>query len=113
MTLAPLALVSASVLTIAVALVDVLQDGNTDLVILLTITLLLLLAAGAAVLRARSAVPLRPDLATWLRRQAASTGEPVGRMADRCVAAYRAGLTGEPSAGSAAEPVPAGRAGPR
>lgn len=100
MTLAPLVLVAASVLATVVALVDVLQDGNADLVILLTIVLVLLLAACAAVLRARSAVPLRPDLATWLRRQAGATGEPVGRLADRCVAAYRAGLTGEASAGT-------------
>ncbi len=106
MTLAPLVLVSASALATAVALVDVLQDGNGDLVVLLTVVLVLLVVAGAAVLRARAAVPLRSDLSTWLRRQSASTGEPLGRLADRCVAAYRAGLTGEPSAGTIAGPAP-------
>jgi hypothetical protein len=109
MTRAALVLVAASVLATAVALVDVLQDGNGDLVVLLTIVLVLLLAAGAVVLRTRSAMPLRPDLSTWLRRQAGATGEPVGRLADRCVAAYRAGLTGERVAG----PAPAGEATPR
>jgi hypothetical protein len=108
--LVPLVLVAVSALATAVALVDVLQDGNGDLVVLLTVVLVLLVAAGTAVLRARSAVPLRPDLSTWLRRQAAATGEPVGRLADRCVAAYRAGLTGESSAGTGAGPVPAPRA---
>jgi hypothetical protein len=108
-TLAPLVLLAASVLATVVALVDVLQDGNGDLVILLTIVLVLLLTAAAAALRARSAVPLRPDLTTWLRRQAGATGEPVGRLADRCVAAYRAGLTGETPSGSAAVRVPVAR----
>jgi len=112
-TLAPLVLVAASALSTAVALVDALQDGNGDLVVLLTGVLVLLVAAGAAVLRARSAVPLRPDLSTWLRRQAGATGEPVGRLADRCVAAYRAGLIVESSAGTGAAPVPAPRAAQR
>jgi hypothetical protein len=85
----------------AVALVDVLQDGNGDLIVLLTIVLVLLVTAVAAILRARSAIPLRSDLSTWLRRQAAATGEPVARLADRCVASYRAGLTGEPAARTA------------
>jgi hypothetical protein len=81
---------------VAVALVDAVRDADTDLAILLGAVVLVQLAALVAGARGRSAVALRPDLAGWLRRQASGTGEPVDRLADRCVAAYRAGLTGEP-----------------
>jgi hypothetical protein len=87
-------LVLALVLT-GVGLVDVVRDGDGDLTALFAALALLEAAAlGASVLASRG-VRLRPDLTAWLTRQAAATGEPVERLADRCVAAYRAGLTGE------------------
>jgi hypothetical protein len=90
---------TASLLVVAlvpagVGLVDVLRNGESDLVLVLTALLILLAAALATALRDRRAVELRPDLAGWLRTQSAATGEPVERLADRCVAAYRAGLAG-------------------
>ncbi|MGY1607789.1 MULTISPECIES: hypothetical protein [unclassified Geodermatophilus] len=85
-----------ALLGVAVALVDALRGADTDLVLLLGAVLLVQLAALGARTRGRSAVALRPDLAAWLHRQSASTGEPVERLADRCVAAYRAELTGTP-----------------
>jgi hypothetical protein len=83
----------------AVAFADVLRDGDTDLAILLGTVLVLLTLALASALRDRRAVVLRADLAGWLRRRSAATGEPVGRLADRCVAAYRASLTTAPAEG--------------
>jgi hypothetical protein len=77
-----------------VGLVDVVRSGESDLVLVLTALLVVLAAALVLSLNGRRAVQLRPDLAGWLRQQAAATGEPVERLADRCVAAYRAGLTG-------------------
>jgi hypothetical protein len=91
----PLLLLAAAAVGTAVALVDAARSGDTDSVVLLSIVLLLLLALGTSLLRVRSAVLLRPDLGVWLQRQADATGEPAGRLADRCVAAYRAGLTGD------------------
>jgi hypothetical protein len=90
---------TASLLVVAlvpagVGLVDVLRNGDSDLVLVLTALLILLAAALATALRDRRAVELRPDLAGGLRTQSAATGEPVERLADRCVAAYRAGLAG-------------------
>ena len=79
-----------------VALVDVLRNGETDLVVVLAALLVLLAAALVTALRDRNAVELRPDLAGWLRGQSAATGESVERLADRSVAAYRAALTGVP-----------------
>ena len=76
-----------------VGLVDVVRDGDSDLTVLVTGLLLLQVAALATALLGHRGVRLRPDLTAWLARQAAATGEPVERLADRCVAAYRAGLT--------------------
>jgi hypothetical protein len=36
---------------------------------------------------------VRADLARWIEQRAATSGEPVGHVLDRCVAAYRAGMT--------------------
>lgn len=73
----------------AVALVDALRD--TELALLLGAVALVQVAALLSSVRGRSAVALRPDLtgwlAGWLHRQSAATGEPVERLADRCVAA--------------------------
>ncbi|MGY1726328.1 hypothetical protein ACI79J_05105 [Geodermatophilus sp. SYSU D01062] len=86
-----------ALLGVAVAVVDALRGSDGDLLLLLGAVALVQLAALAARARGRSAVALRPDLAGWLHQQAAATGEPVERLADRCVAAYRAGLTGTPA----------------
>ncbi len=42
----------------------------------------------------RPLVPLRSDLVAWLRNEAALTDEPLEKLADRALAAYRAGLVG-------------------
>jgi hypothetical protein len=42
----------------------------------------------------RRAMTLRSDLFAWLLERSRLTGEPVEVMADRAVAAHRAGLTG-------------------
>ncbi|MGY1708835.1 hypothetical protein ACI8AC_04925 [Geodermatophilus sp. SYSU D00758] len=87
-----------ALLGVTVALVDALREADPDLAALLAAVAAVQLAALLTVVRGRVGVPLRPDLATWLRDQSAATGEPRERLADRCVAAYRAGLTGEPAA---------------
>ncbi|MCZ2860613.1 hypothetical protein [Blastococcus sp. VKM Ac-2987] len=78
---------------VLVGLVDASRDGADDLVVLLAAVVVVLSVALWEVLRSRARISLRPDLAAWLRRQGAATGEPADRLADRCVAAYRAGLT--------------------
>ena len=76
-----------------VGLVDGVRDGDSDLTLLFTGLALVQAAALVTALLGHRGVRLRPDLTAWLDRQAAATGEPVERLADRCVAAYRAGLT--------------------
>ena len=57
-----------------------------------------LLAAGVEALlllsleSRRPAVPIRADLVAWLRNRSATTGEPLERIADRCIASVRADL---------------------
>lgn len=87
-------LLALTLVPAVVALVDVVRDGDTDLAVVLVALVVLLGAALGSALRDRRAVELRPDLVDWLRLQSAATGEPVERLADRCVAAYRAELTG-------------------
>ena len=89
------ALLLVALVVTVVGLVDVLREGDGDLSVLFTGLVLLEAAALVSALRGRRGVRLRPDLTAWLTRQAAATGEPVERLADRCVAAYRAGLTGD------------------
>jgi hypothetical protein len=88
-------LLAVALVVTAVGLVDVVRDGDSDLTAVLAGLAILQAAALVTVLLGRRGVRLRPDLTAWLDRQAAATGEPVERLADRCVAAYRAGLTGD------------------
>jgi hypothetical protein len=87
-------LVLVALLGTAVGFVDAARTGDSDLGALLAVVVLVQVAALLDT-RGRSRINLRPDLATWLRQQSTATGEPVERLADRCVASYRAGLTGE------------------
>ncbi|MCF6734328.1 hypothetical protein [Blastococcus sp. KM273129] len=94
-----LPLLLLALLGVLVGAVDAARGGDGDLVVLLAAVGVVLAAALVLVLRSRHRIALRPDLATWLRRRAAATGEPADRLADRCVAAYRAGLTTAGDAG--------------
>ncbi|MFQ1002381.1 hypothetical protein [Modestobacter sp. SSW1-42] len=85
-------LVLVALMVSVIGVLDATRAGDTDLVVLLAAVGGLLLGALATETRHRSAVVLRPDLARWLHVRAAATGEPVDRLADRCVAACRAGL---------------------
>jgi hypothetical protein len=88
----PVLALAAALVLAGAGLVDALRDQHTDVAVVLAALIAL---QGIALLwlgRGRRGVALRPDLVAWLRRQAGASGEPVERLADRCVAAYRAGL---------------------
>lgn len=77
---------------VAVATVGAVDAGRADrwdttAVFGLLVALLLLLLSR--VRGRRPEVPLRRDLVQWLRERSAVTGEPVGVLADRAVAAHR------------------------
>jgi hypothetical protein len=83
---------SLAVLAI-VGLVDAARDDHTGLAVLFAV-----LAVGVAGLTLgearRGGVVLRPDLATWVERTSAVTGETPDELTSRAVSRLRAGFTG-------------------
>ncbi len=69
-------------------------NGTWDLTVVFGLTMALQVVILASVQWRRQSVALRRDLVEWLEDRAASSGEPVEAVADRCVAAYRASLVG-------------------
>ena len=91
--------VLASGLTLAVIAVvgciDAARDDNTGLAVLFGI-----LAVGIVGLvigeARRGGIVLRPDLATWVERTSAVTGETPDELTSRAVSRLRAGFTDAP-----------------
>lgn len=73
-----------------------------DLVALFAAVLVL---CAAVVIRSlyRRGVRVRADLARWLQRRSDLTGEPVGQIADRALAAYRQQLGEDAGPGTRTE----------
>jgi len=88
-----LLLAAASLLTV-VAIVDASIGRNWDLVVVAALVLVLQMALWLRLAWGRTAVPIRHDLARWLGERAVAGGEPVGRVAERAIGAYRIGLVG-------------------
>jgi len=84
-----------ALLVTAASVVETMRGRNWDLAVVLGVVVLLQVAVLAGVWARRRPVGLRADLAGWIEEHAAATGEPAARVADRCVAAYRAGLTAD------------------
>ncbi len=82
-------------LVLGAGLVDGLVSEEWDLVAVLGIALGLVVVLATITGRGRRSVGIRPDLARWLEEEAASRGESVEGLADRCIAAHRAGITAE------------------
>jgi hypothetical protein len=76
----------------AVGAVDAAVGHDLDLVAVFILAGVLQLALLLRLHTGRPAVPLRGDLVAWLRDRAAAEDEPIGAVADRCVAACRADL---------------------
>lgn len=76
-----------------VGVVDGLVDGDRDVVAMFVIVGLVLATLLWRVSWRRPAIPMRADLVKWMERRAVEGGESVEAVADRAVAAYRAGLS--------------------
>lgn len=87
-------LLFAALALCVIGAIDSALDGAWDQVVLFGATLASITAAVAVGNPQRRALTLRSDLADWLRSRSELTGEPVQTLADRAVAAHRAGLTG-------------------
>jgi hypothetical protein len=72
---------------------DAARSGAWDLVAIFGAIVVGLAVLLARTSRHRPLVPMRADLVRWMARRAAVGGETTSAVADRAVAAYRAGLT--------------------
>lgn len=79
----------AAVAAAGVGVVAAALDGNWDLVIVIGFVMVCQAGIALALLGPRRLTTVRSDLARWADERAAVTGEPVPRIVDRCVAAYR------------------------
>lgn len=94
-TLSSRTILALLILTAAVGALDAAVGGQWDLFAVTAVVVVLGLALAALSSWRRPLVPLRADLARWLARYAAEGGEQTAAVADRAVAAYRAGLVGD------------------
>lgn len=78
----------------AAGLVEAIRLGHAGLSVVLALALVVTVG-GFTTLRQRTVVSLRGDLAVWVARTTAATGEAPERLVDRAVSAYRAELDGE------------------
>lgn len=100
-------------LVLAVGVVDSIVSREWDFLAVFAAALALQLLLLARLSARRPAVPLRRDLVVWLRDEAALTGEPMERVADRAIGAYRAGFSDLDAAMTARRAGDAGRRGRR
>jgi hypothetical protein len=95
--MAPTTLHRAVLLTTSVVLAVGVADGivsrEWDLLAVFAMALALQLLLLARLSGRRPAVPIRRDLVSWLRNQAAVGGEPMEAVADRAISAHRARFT--------------------
>jgi membrane protein implicated in regulation of membrane protease activity len=93
----------------AIGVLDAAIGRSWDLVVLFAVVVVVTVVLLARTSDRRPAMPLRGDLVRWLRARAQITGEPVERIADRGIAAYRASLEGNEDGDgpTTAEPTPA------
>ena len=75
--------------------VDAAVGESWDLVVLLGSLAVLAAVLLAGTLGRRPLVPIRADLVRWMAGRVATSGERIEDLADRAIAAYRAGLVSE------------------
>lgn len=92
-TIATRTVLAAMAIAAAVGAADAAVGGQWD-----AFALFAAIGVGAVVLMVRTwvgrpLVAVRADLVRWMATEAATADEPTGQVADRAIAAWRAGLT--------------------
>jgi hypothetical protein len=85
----------AMIVLCCVGALDAARGDEWDLVVIFGAVALLAVVLLARTSVSRVLVPIRSDLVRWMAARAAVTGDRTENLADRAVAAYRDGLTGE------------------
>lgn len=104
--------VSLALLVAGVGALDSAIGRVWDLFAVFAALVCLLALLGLRISGARQSVPIRRDLVLWLRRRAEAGSEPLEAVADRAVAAFRAGFVGASEGTSSPERRDADDAGP-
>ncbi len=81
-------LLAANLIVLAIGAVDAEIDGDWDLFVVFSMALGIGVALLLRVESRRPAIPVRRDLAAWLRDRASVSGESLGTVTDRAIAAY-------------------------
>lgn len=85
-------IVSVALVVAGVGALDALIGREWDLLVVFLLTISLQLILWLRLRANRIPVTIRPDLARWLERQSARSGEPFDDVLDRAVAWYHHGL---------------------
>jgi hypothetical protein len=93
LTARTLVLAAASVATVGTIAACI--EGNLDLAVVFVVLVALHVGLLYALSGPRRLLTVRLDLARWVEHRAATTGESVDHVLDRCVASYRAGMTAD------------------
>jgi hypothetical protein len=88
-------IIFATIAAAGTGALDAARGGDFDLVVVFGVVVGLQVVLLWRVATGRLPVAVRADLVAWLRDRHALTGEPLERIADRCVADYRATLDRE------------------
>lgn len=81
-------LVTANVVVLGIGVVDAAITGEWDLLTVLLIGLAISTVLLVRLEARRPAVPIRRDLALWLRERAAISGESLDTVTDRAVSTF-------------------------
>jgi hypothetical protein len=103
-------LVVLAAVAATVGVIDTAMSRQWDLVAVFALVLVPLVGLLVTLGWGKQVVPVRRDLAAWLRDRSALTGEPLSTVADRAIAAQRAALGEDDRADS--EPAGGGSLGP-
>jgi hypothetical protein len=79
----------------AVGMVGAVGSGDPDLAVVFGAVAVITIVLLTRTMVGRVLVPVRADLVRWMAGRAVVAGERTEDLADRAVAAYRDGLTGE------------------
>lgn len=85
----------AVIVLCGVGAIDAARGDEWDLVVIFGAVAVMTAVLLARTSVSRILVPIRADLVRWMAARAAVTGDRTENLADRAVAAYRDGLTGE------------------
>lgn len=82
-------IVVSLVVVSGIGVADAAISREWDLLVVLAGALVLSLSLVTRMEARRPAIPIRRDLVAWLQERSAVSGEPIGALVDRALAAYR------------------------